>query len=89
MHNPSRPGELLREWMNGAQISTTSLAAQIGVTRARLTSIVNGHSVFTAEMDLRLHQALGSRQGLWLDMQIQRNLWALMQAKPPRIKRLR
>ncbi len=89
MHNPSHPGELLREWLTGAQISITSLAAHIGVTRSTLSRIINGHAVFTAEMDLRLHQALGSRQRLWLDMQIQCDLWELKQAKAPPINRLR
>ena len=88
MHNPSHPGELLREWLEGAQISVTTLAAHIGVTRATLSRIINGHAGVTAEMDLRLHHALGTREGLWLDMQKQRDLWVAKQAKAPRIKRL-
>ena len=71
MHNPSHPGDLLREWLEGAQISVTTLAAHIGVTRATLSRIINGHAGVTAEMDLRLHQALGTREGLWLDVQNQ------------------
>ena len=88
MHNPSHPGELLREWLEGAQISVTTLAAHIGVTRVTLSRIVNGHAGVTAEMDLRLHQALGTREGLWLDMQQQRDLWVARQTKAPRITRL-
>ena len=68
--------------------SVTTLAAHIGVTRATLSRIINGHAGVTAEMDLRLHQALGTREGLWLDMQKQRDLWVAKQAKAPRIKRL-
>lgn len=89
MHNPSHPGELLRTWIEGANLTVTQqLADHIGVTRATLSRIINGHAVVTAEMDLRLHQALGTREGLWLDLQKQRDLWVAKQAKAPRIKRL-
>ena len=88
MHNPAHPGELLREWLEATQISITALAAHIGVRRARLSLIVNGHSGVTAEIDLSLNQALGTREGLWLDLQMQRDLWVAKQVKAPRIERL-
>ncbi len=88
MNNPAHPGELLREWLEATQISITALAAHIGVRRARLSLIVNGHSGVTAEIDLRLNQALGTREGLWLDLQMQRDLWVAKQVKAPRIQRL-
>jgi antitoxin HigA-1 len=88
MHNPSHPGELLRTWIEGANLTVTQLADHIGVTRATLSRIINGHAGVTAEMDLRLHQALGTREGLWLDLQKQRDLWVAKQVKTPRIKRL-
>ena len=88
MHNPAHPGELLREWLEATQISITALAAHIGATRAQLSQIVIGHSGVTAEIDLRLSQALGTREGLWLDLQKQRDLWVAKQAKSPRVKRL-
>ena len=88
VHNPSHPGGLLRTWIEGANLTVTQLADHIGVTRATLSRIINGHAGVTAEMDLRLHQALGTREGLWLDLQEQRDLWVAKQAKVPRIKRL-
>lgn len=89
MHNPSHPGELLRTWIEGANLTVTQqLADHIGVTRATLSRIINGHAVVTAEMDLRLHQALGTREGMRLDLQKQRDLWVAKQVKAPRIKRL-
>jgi antitoxin HigA-1 len=88
MHNPAHPGELLRTWIEGANLTVTLLADHIGVTRATLSRIINGHAGVTAEMDLRLHQALGTREGLWLELQTQRDLWVAKQNKSPRIKRL-
>jgi antitoxin HigA-1 len=74
MHNPSHPGELLRTWIEGANLTVTQLADDIGVTRATLSHIINGHASVTAKIDLRLHQALGTREGLWLDLQSQCDL---------------
>jgi antitoxin HigA-1 len=88
MHNPTHPGELLRTWIAGANLTVTLLADHIGVTRATLSRIINGHAGITAEMDLRLHQALGTREGLWLELQTQRDLWVAKQNKSRRIKRL-
>ena len=89
MHNPSHPGELLRTWIEGANLTVTQLADHIGVTRATLSRIINSHTGVTAEMDLRLHQALGTREGLWLDLQKQRGLLVAKQTKAPHhIKRL-
>lgn len=88
MHNPAHPGELLRAWIEGGSITITLLADHIGVTRATLSRIVNGHAGVTAEMNLRLHQALGAREGLWLDLQTQRDFWVAKQNKCPRNKRL-
>ena len=75
MHNPSHPGKLLRTWIEGANLTVTQLAEHIGVTRATLSRIINGHAGTTAEMDLHLDQALGTREGLWLDLQKQRDQW--------------
>jgi antitoxin HigA-1 len=88
MHNPSHSGELLRTWIEGTNLTVTRLADHIGVNRAKLSRILNGHADVTAEMDLRLHQALGTREGLWLDLQKQRDLWGAKQAKVPRIRPL-
>lgn len=47
MHNPSHPGELLRTWIEGANVTVTQLADHIGVTRATLSRIINGHAGVT------------------------------------------
>jgi antitoxin HigA-1 len=88
MHNPAHPGELLRTWIEGGNLTVTLLADQIGVTRATPSRTINGHAGVTAETDLRSHQALGTREGIRLDLQTQRDLWVAKQNKLPRIKRL-
>jgi antitoxin HigA-1 len=64
MHNPSHPGELLRTWIEGANPTMTQLTDHVGVTSATLSRVVIGHAGVTAEMDSRLHQALGTHEKL-------------------------
>jgi addiction module HigA family antidote len=73
MHNPPQPSEVLREWLDG--ISATDAAAHLGVARVSLSRLLNGASGISAEMDLRLAQALGTTPGSWLSMQMKYDLW--------------
>lgn len=72
MHNPAHPGEVLREWLEG--ISITDAASRLGVTRAHLSRILNGHAGITPEMALRLSAALGTTADVWLQMQLSYDL---------------
>jgi addiction module HigA family antidote len=67
MHNPPHPGEVLRDWLEGH--TATEAAGKLGVSRVTLSRILNGAAGVSAEMDLRLSQALGTTPGLWLKMQ--------------------
>jgi len=37
--------------------------------------VLNGRSAVSADMDLRLSEALGTSPGYWLALQAQRDLW--------------
>lgn len=76
MHNPAHPGELLTGWLADLEVTVTSFAAHIGVSRPMLSRVLNGRSAVSADMDLRLSEALGTTPGYWLAMQTQRDLWA-------------
>src|SRR5262249_3065185 len=73
MHNPPHPGEVLRDYLGG--VSITDVAKHLGVTRAALSRILNGAAGISAEMALRLSEALGTSPELWLGMQMQHDLW--------------
>ena len=90
MHNPASPGELLAGWLADLHMSVTSFAAHIGTSRIMLSRIVNSRSAISADMDLRLSEALGTTPGHWLALQQQRDLWAAQQLakKRKRIKPL-
>lgn len=86
MHNPPHPGEVLREWLEG--VSVTDAAAKLGVTRAHLSRILNGHAGITAEMALRLSVALGTGAEVWMGMQLAYDLWQAEQKPLPHIERI-
>jgi len=71
--NPAHPGEVLRDYLGGMRVSDA--ASRLGVTRAHLSRILNGHASITAPMSLRLSAALGTTPDFWLKMQVQRDLW--------------
>jgi addiction module HigA family antidote len=45
-------------------MSVTAFAAHVGISRVMLSRILNGHAAVSADMDLRLHEALGTSPGL-------------------------
>ena len=75
MHAPSTSGEILAGWLEDLDMSVTAFAAHVGISRVMLSRILHGHAAITADMDLRLHEALGTLPGYWLRLQTQRDLW--------------
>lgn len=75
MYNPAHPGELLSGWLNDLDLSVTAFAAHIGISRVMLSRVLHGHAAVSADMDLRLSEALGTTPGYWLALQTQRDLW--------------
>ena len=90
MHNPAAPGELLAGWLDDLAVTVTAFAAHIGISRVMLSRVLHGHAAVSADMDLRLSEALGTTPGYWLALQVQRDLWAARQTakERKRIKRL-
>jgi len=90
MHNPAHPGELLTGWLADLDVTVTAFAAHIGVSRPMLSRVLNGRSAVSADMDLRLAEALGTTPGYWLAIQTQRDLWTARESarKRKRIKRM-
>ena len=89
IHDPLHPGEVLRDgWPAGVTI--TFAARQLGVTRAALSRILNGHAAISADMALRLQDWLGISAQMWLRMQVAYDLWqAERNTKRPHIERLK
>ena len=90
MHNPAHPGELLIGWLDDLSLTVTAFALHIGISRVMLSRVLHGHASLSADMDLRLSEALGTTPGYWLALQAQRDLWTARQTAKDRkrIKRM-
>lgn len=86
MHNPAHPGEVLREYLG--DITVTSAAQKLGITRVALSRILNGTNGISADMALRLEDALGTSAMMWAEMQVRYDLWKASQKKRPKIRRI-
>jgi addiction module HigA family antidote len=83
MHNPPHPGLLLEDYLG--DISIAEAARRLGVTRATLSRIRNGHAAVTADMAVRLGILLGTSAELWLGMQTSYDLWRGRQKLQPNV----
>ena len=64
MFNPASPGELLKEFLR--DITATRHAEHIGVARATISRVINGHTTVTKELSIRLgEESLWFCQRLW------------------------
>ncbi|HEX9626408.1 MAG TPA: HigA family addiction module antitoxin [Acidiferrobacterales bacterium] len=89
MHNPAHPGEVLREmYLKPLEVSVSRAARALGVTRKHLSNIVNGHATVTPDMALRLALAFRTDPELWVNMQVQYDLWMLSKQARPKVKSL-
>jgi addiction module HigA family antidote len=86
MFNPPHPGFVLRDYLG--DISVTAAAEHLGVTRAALSRILNGNAGISAEMALRLSEALGTSPDLWIGMQGKYDLWRASKIRRRKIRRL-
>jgi addiction module HigA family antidote len=82
--NPAHPGEVLKDYLG--DLSVKEAASRLGVTRAHLSRILNGHTGISAAMSLRLSAALGTSPEFWLRMQVQHDLWQAQRNKQPKVR---
>ena len=87
MHNPPHPGRVLKEWLEGR--SVTEVARHLGVSRVALSRVMNEQAGISAEMSLRLSEALGTSPDFWFNMQTQYDFWQASQKKRKKVAPLK
>jgi antitoxin HigA-1 len=76
MHNPTHPGEVLRELcIEPLELTITETAEALGVSRKTLSAILNGRVGISPEIAIRLSKAFGTSAESWLNQQMQYDLW--------------
>lgn len=86
MKKPPHPGRSIRHaCMEPLDLSVTEASKILGVSRATLSNVINGHSAISPEMAIRLAKAFGGKPETWLKQQLAYDL-ALAKAKEKTIK---
>jgi len=76
MHNPSHPGEFIKEvYLSPYNISSRTVAEKLLVSPSTFNRLINTESNVSPEMALRLSKTLGRSPESWLAMQDSYNLW--------------
>jgi len=74
--SPTHPGEMLREdFMPDFNLSTTSMAEALGVSRQTMNEILRERRAITPTMALRLSRLFGNSPEFWLNVQHAWDLW--------------
>jgi len=85
MYNPPHPGKVLREYLGAMEVSEA--AARLNVSRTTLSRVLNGRAGISADMSLRLSDALGTNPAFWSGLQMDYDLWHASRKRRPRIER--
>jgi addiction module HigA family antidote len=67
--NPIHPGEILRDELDGLNISAAGLARAIKVPANRISQILTGKRNISADTALRLGKLFGTGPQFWLNLQ--------------------
>ncbi|MEO5362021.1 MAG: HigA family addiction module antitoxin [Magnetococcus sp. DMHC-8] len=77
---PAHPGGILRrQYMEPLGLTVTQLANLVGVTRATMSRIANERGAIEPYMALRLAQVFNTSPRLWMNLQINHDLWKAKQ----------
>ncbi|MEI2693197.1 MAG: HigA family addiction module antitoxin [Anaerolineae bacterium] len=83
---PTHPGEMLREdFMPDYGLTTSALAAALGVSRQSVHELLREERTITPLMALRLSRLFGNSAAFWLNAQQTRDLWESRTAQSQRI----
>lgn len=85
------PGEILKmELMEGRNLTVSKIAELLGMTRANVSNVLNGHSAITPNMALRLEAVFGGNATFFLQLQSSYDLAKakeVFEKNPPKIKK--
>lgn len=93
MFDPPHPGETLREDVLPALgLTVAEASAQLGVTHAAVSRVLNGRAAISPEMALRLEAWLGVEHGgsadVWVAQQAAYDLWKARAVGVPVVQRV-
>lgn len=72
---PSSPGQMVAGLLDELGITQTELARRLKVSRATVSSLINGHRSLTPDLADRLGAFFGDGGAVWLRMQQTVDMW--------------
>lgn len=73
---PTHPGRIiLEDYLKPLSITITEMASRLAVSRKTLSKIINEKASITPEMALRLARAFDTTPELWINLQMNYELW--------------
>ncbi|MGE3280389.1 MAG: HigA family addiction module antitoxin [Alphaproteobacteria bacterium] len=80
LRSPAHPGELMREILDEhLQLPTTDAAQRMRIAASSLEAVLAGAQPVTAELALRFARLTGGNPELYVQMQVQYDLWVARQ----------
>ena len=76
---PVHPGEVIADVLDDLEMTQTSFAQMLGVSRRTINQIIQGRRPITVDMAIRIGKTLGNGPQLWLNLQQKVDLWDAMQ----------
>jgi antitoxin HigA-1 len=76
---PVHPGEVIADVLEDLEITQTSFAEFLGVSRRTVNEIIQGRRPVTVDMAIRIGKALGNGPQLWLNLQQKVDIWDAIQ----------
>jgi addiction module HigA family antidote len=87
---PSHPGEMLRDdFMPDYNLTTTSLAQKLGVSRQTVNELLLERRAISPSMALRLSRLFGNTPEFWLNAQRAVDLWNAKRENKQEIEKIR
>ncbi|MBM3807729.1 MAG: HigA family addiction module antidote protein [Acidimicrobiia bacterium] len=86
---PSHPGEILQDILEGAEITQQEAADRMGMPFQRVNSIVRRRRGVTADTALLLSALTKTTPEFWLNVQSTWDLWHALRARGGKVPRIR
>jgi antitoxin HigA-1 len=77
---PVHPGEVISDVLEGLEMTQTSFAEVLGVSRRTVNEIIQGRRPITVDMAIRIGKTLGNGPQLWLNLQQKVDIWDAVQS---------
>jgi antitoxin HigA-1 len=69
MYNPSHPGLLVKELLEGKNLTITKFAKLTGISRENISEIINGHFGISIQSAIIFAKFFGTNINFWVDSQ--------------------